>query len=185
MSVERVWSYAMSVDVADSISAYLKFLKSKPRLDEIFFYLQSSYLLDYGFEALALYAIDPNCTLKCVETTAADVLHQQGMNSLTDIKKIIPATLPTQPDPITKCLMSHDESLVFFPFSRNIAVDAFFLHHAPGGLKKEAKTISALKFLSLIQAITSHHVVLKDLLSDAGHFSSSDAQNITLTERQK
>ena len=93
--------------------------------------------------------------------------------------------LPTQSDPITECLLSHDESLVFFPFSRHIAVDAFFLHHAPDGLTKEAKTTTALKFLAFIQAMTAHHVVLGGLLPHAGHFSSSDAQNITLTERQK
>ena len=185
MAVERVWSYATSVNVADSISAYLKFLKSKPRLDEIFFYLQSTYLLDYGFEAIALYAIDSKSNLKCVETTGADVLAKQGKSSLGDIKKVIPAMLPTQSDPITECLLSHDESLVFFPFSRNIAVDAFFLHHAPAGLSKEVKTTTALKFLALIQAMTAHHVVLGGLLPHAGHFSSSDAQNITLTERQK
>jgi DNA-binding CsgD family transcriptional regulator len=185
MSVERVWSYAISVDVADSLSAYLKFLKSKPRLGEIFFYLQSTYLLDYGFEALALYSIDAKNNLKCVEATAADVLAQQGKNSLTDIKKIIPATLPTQAGPVPQCLLSHDESLVFFPFSRNIAVDAFFLHSAPGGLKKEAKTNTALKFLALIQAMTAHHVVLGGLLPDVGQLSTSDAEKITLTERQK
>jgi len=185
IAVDRVWSYATSVNVADSISSYLKFLKSKPRLDEIFFYLRSTYLLDYGFEAIALYAIDPKSNLKCVETTGADVLAQQGKSSLSDIKKVIPAMLPTLSDPITECLLSHDESLVFFPFSRKIAVDAFFLHHAPAGLTKEAKTTTALKFLALIQAMTAYHVVLSGLLPYAAHFSSSDSQNIALTERQK
>ena len=182
---DRVWSYVTSVDVSDSISAYLKFLKSKPRLDEIFFYLQSTYLLDYGFDVIALYAIDNKSALKCIESTGSDVLAAQDKMSLTDIKKVIPATLPTQSDPITECLLSHDGSLVFFPFSRNVAVDAFFLHHVPDGLKKEAKTTTALKFLALIQAMTAHHVVLSDLLPHVGHFSSSDVKNVVLTERQK
>ena len=184
-SDERVWSYPTSVDVSDSISAYLKFLKSKPRLDEIFFYLRSTYLLDYGFDEIALYAIDPKSNLNCIESTGSDVLAAQGKTSLTDIKKVIPATRPTQSDPITECLLSHDDTLVFFAFSRNIAVDAFFLHHAPDGLKKEAKSGIALKFLALVQAITAHHVVLSDLLPHVGHFSSSDVKNVALTERQK
>jgi DNA-binding CsgD family transcriptional regulator len=182
---ERVWSYAADVDVAHSLSTYLKFLKSRPRLDEIFFYLKSSYLLDYRFDAIALYAIDSNSGLKCVESTGPNVLAEQGMSSLIEIKKIIPAMQPTQSDPVTNCLLSHDESLVFFPFSGHIAVDAFFLHHAPGGLKQEAKSTIALKFLALIQAMTAHHVVLADLLPHAGHFSTSTTQEVHLTERQK
>jgi DNA-binding CsgD family transcriptional regulator len=182
---ERIWSYATSVDVADSLSAYLKFLKSKPRLDEIFFYLQSTYLLDYGFDSIALYAIDPKSNVKCIESTGADVLTEQGHSSLMDIKKVIPPMLPTQSEPITECLLSHDESLVFFPFSRNSAVDAFFLHHAPDGLKKEAKSTIALKFLALVQAMTAYHVVLGDLLPHPGRLSSMDSGRVILTERQK
>jgi DNA-binding CsgD family transcriptional regulator len=182
---QRLWSYATSVDVADSVSAYLKFLKSKPRLDEIFFYLQSTYLLDYGFEAIALYAIDAKSNVKCLESTGADVLSEQGKSSLSDIKKMIPTMQPTQSEPITDCILSHDESLVFFPFSRNIAVDAFFVHYAPKGLAKDAKSPVALKFLALIQAMTAHHIVLRDLLPHAGHFSTSNAQEVVLTERQK
>ena len=106
---QRLWSYATSVDVADSLSAYLKFLKSKPRLDEIFFFLQSTYLLDYGFAAIALYAIDPQSNLKCVKSTGVDVLAEQGKSSLSDIKKVIPAMQPTQSEPITDCILSHDE----------------------------------------------------------------------------
>ena len=105
---ERIWSYATSVDVADSLSSYLKFLKSKPRLDEIFFYLQSTYLLDYGFDSIALYAIDPKSNVKCIESTGADVLTEQGRGSLMDIKKIIPSMQPTQSEPVTECILSHD-----------------------------------------------------------------------------
>jgi DNA-binding CsgD family transcriptional regulator len=182
---ESAWSYSTGVDVAASLSTYLKFLKSKPRLDEVFFYLQSTYLLDYGFSPISLYAIDSQSNIKCVESTGSDVLGDQGKSSLADIKKVIPAMQPTQSEPITDCLLSHDESLVFFPFSRHIAVDAFFLHHAPGGLKQEAKSTTALKFLALIQAMTAHHVVLADLLPHAGHFSTSTTQEVHLTERQK
>ena len=185
ITVERVWSYAENVNIADSLSTYLKFLKSSPRLDEIFYYLQSTYLLDYGFGSIALYAIDSNSGLRCVESTGPNVLTEQGMSSLSDIKKVIPAMQPTQSDPVTNCLLSHDEALVFFPFSRHIAVDAFFLHHAPGGLKQEAKSTTALKFLALIQAMTAHHVVLADLLPHAGHFSTSTTQEAHLTGRQK
>jgi DNA-binding CsgD family transcriptional regulator len=181
---ERVWSYAADVDVAHSLSTYLKFLKSSPRLDEIFFYLKSTYLLDYGFDAIALYAIDSNGSLKCVESTGPNVLAEQGMSSLSEIKKVIPAMQPTQSDPVTNCLLSHDESLAFFPFSRNVAVEAFFLHHAPNGLKKEAKSDTALKFLGLIQAMTAHHVVIAHLLPSREH-SSTSQKNIALTERQK
>ena len=108
-TAERIWSYATTVDVADSLSSYLKFLKSKPRLDEVFFYLQSTYLVDYGFDSIALYAIDPKGNVKCVQSSGADVLTEQGHGSLMDIKKIIPPMLPTQSEPITKCLLSHDE----------------------------------------------------------------------------
>ena len=52
-AVERVWSYVTSVSDTESLFAYLKFLKSKALLDEIFFYLQRVYLLDYGFAAIA------------------------------------------------------------------------------------------------------------------------------------
>lgn len=182
---ERVWSYATGVDVANSLSTYLKFLKSKPRLGEIFYYLQSTYLLDYGFDAIALYAIDPKSNLLCVESTGADVLAVQGRSTLADVKAVIPPMQPTQSEPITECLLSHDESLIFFPFSRHIAVDAFFLHHAPNGLKKEVKSATALKFLALVQALTAHHAVLGDLLPHAGHFSTAQGQNVSLTERQK
>lgn len=180
-----VWSYSSTVDVADSLSSYLKFLKSKPHLAEIFFYLQSTYLLEYRFQAIALYAIDSKSNLACIESTGDDVLGDQGKNSLSDIKKVIPAIQPTQSEPITDCLLSHDESLVFFPFARNIAVDAFFLHHVPGGLKSDAKSADALKFLALIQAMTAHHVVVGGLLPQSGSAPSPQAQNIALTERQK
>ena len=182
---ERVWSYATSVDVADSLSAYLKFLKSSPRLDEIFFYLQSTYLVDYGFDAIALYAIDSTSALKCVHSSGPDVLADQGKSSLSDIKKVIPAMQPTQSEPITDCLVSHDESLIFFPFSRNIAVDHFFLHHTSRGLTREAKSSVALKFLALIQAMTAHHIVLGDLVPRAGHFSSLTSRDVVLSERQR
>jgi hypothetical protein len=108
-AAERVWSYTTSVDLADSLSSYLKFLKSKPRLDEIFFYLQSTYLLDYGFDSLALYSIDLKGNLICIESTGEDVLAQQGRSSLAELKKIIPPTLPTQAEPITECILSYDE----------------------------------------------------------------------------
>jgi DNA-binding CsgD family transcriptional regulator len=184
-AAERVWSYATSVDVADSLSSYLKFLKSKPRLDEIFFYLQSTFLLDYGFDSIALYSIDLKGNLTCIESIGEDVLAQQGRSSLAEIKKIIPPTLPTQAEPITECILSHDESLLFFPFSRNIAVDAFLLHHVPGGLKKDARSAPALKFLALIHAMTAHHLVLRNVLPDAGQLGASKPQDFVLTERQK
>jgi DNA-binding CsgD family transcriptional regulator len=180
-----VWSYSATVDVADTLSSYLKFLKSKPRLEEIFFYLQSTYLVDYRFDAIALYSIDPKSNLACIQSTGVDVLGDQGKSSLSDIKKVIPAMQPTQSEPITDCLLSHDESLVFFPFSRNIAVDAFFLHYAPGGLKADAKSVTALKFLALVQAMTAHHVVVGGLLPQAGSAPSPQSEKFTLTERQK
>jgi len=108
-AAERIWSYATSVDVADSLSAYLKFLKSKPRLDEIFFYLQSTYLVDYGFDSIALYAIDLKGNIHCVQTTGTDVLTEQGHSSLMDIKKVIPPMTPTQSGPMTECILGHDE----------------------------------------------------------------------------
>jgi len=184
-TAERIWSYATTVEVADSLSSYLKFLKSKPRLDEVFFYLQSTYLVDYDFDSIALYAIDPKGNVKCVQSSGADVLTEQGHSSLMDIKKIIPSMQPTQSEPVTECILSHDESLIFFPFSRNIAVDAFFLHHAPDGLNKEAKSTIALKFLALVQAMTAYHVVLGDLLPHSGRLSSMDSGSVILTERQK
>jgi DNA-binding CsgD family transcriptional regulator len=182
---EHAWSYASTVEVAASLSAYLKFLKSKPRLAEILFYLQSTFIVDYDFEVLALYSINSQGNLTCVESTGQDVLTQQGKTSLVDIKKVIPAMQPTQAEPITDCILSNDESLVFFPFSRAIATDAFLLHYAPQGLKKEAKSPTALKFLALIQAMTAHHIVLSDLLPRLGHFSASPVQDVVLTERQK
>ena len=45
-------------DVSDALSIYLKFHKSNPPLSEIFFYLQSTFLLDNRFDGIALYAID-------------------------------------------------------------------------------------------------------------------------------
>ena len=173
------------INMADSLRVYLKFLKSNPPLDEIFFYLQSTFLLDYGFDAISLYAIDFNSKLTCIESASVDVLAEQGVSSLADVKKIIPPMLPTQADPITECILSHDESLVFFPFSRHTAVDAIFLHHALGGLKGEAKSPSALKFLSLIQALTAHHVVISGVFTHLGDHKSSSKAVITLSERQR
>ena len=182
---ERVWSFSTGIDFADSLSTYLKFLKSKPHLDEIFFYLQSTYLVDYGFDAIALYAIDSKAGVTCIQTSGSDTLAELGFNSLSDIKSIIPAMKPTQSEPVTDCLLSHDASLVFFPFSTHTAVDAFFMHYTAGGLVKEAKSTTSLKFLALVQAMTAYHVVLSDLLPNAGYHSSSGAQDVLLSERQK
>ena len=182
---ESVWSHATSVDIAGSLATYLKFLKSQPPLDEILFYLQSTFLLDYGFDAISLYAIDFKSNLTCVLSTGADHLAEAGLSSLEDIKKVIPPMMPTQADPMTKCILSHDESLIFFPFSRHTAVDAFLLHHAPGGLKEEAKSPTALKFLSLIQAMTAHHLVLAGLIPTSAHLVAIPAEDIHLSERQK
>ena len=107
-AVAPIWSYATSVDVADSLSAYLKFLKSKPRLDEVFFYLQRTYLVEYGFDSIALYTIDVKGNVHCVESTGPDVLTEQGYSSLMDIKKIISPMAPTQSEPVTECILSHD-----------------------------------------------------------------------------
>jgi DNA-binding CsgD family transcriptional regulator len=182
---ESIWSHAESVDVAQSLASYLKFLKTKPPLDEIFFYLQSTFLLDYGFDALCLYVIDSKSNLTCVASTGTDVLAEQGISTLSEIKKIIPPMLPTAADPMTDCILSYDEALIFFPFSRHTAVDAFFLHHAPGKLKEEAKASTALKFLSLIQALTAHHLVLSGILIFPELHSVRDTSTIILSERQK
>jgi DNA-binding CsgD family transcriptional regulator len=172
-------------DVSDVFSVYLKFLKSNPPLGEIFFYLQSTFLLDYGFDAIALYAIDNKSALTCVESSGLDILKEQGMSSLSDIKNIIAPMLPTQSEPITKCILSHDESLIFFPFSRHTAVDTFFLHHAPDGLKSETKSPPSLNFLSLIQSLTAYYVVISGLLTHSEHHTSSSGSEIILTERQR
>jgi len=108
---EHAWSYASTVDVVGSLSSYLKFLKSKPRLAEILFYLQSTFILGYGSEALGLYSINSQGNLTCLESTGQDVLTQQGMTRLVDIKNVIPAMQPTQAEPITDyILMSYESS---------------------------------------------------------------------------
>ena len=57
-SARNMQGKLLNSDVSDALSIYLKFLKSNPPLSEIFFYLQSTFLLDYGFDGIALYAID-------------------------------------------------------------------------------------------------------------------------------
>jgi DNA-binding CsgD family transcriptional regulator len=182
---ESIWSQSTSLNVADSLAIYLKFLKSRPPLDEILYFLQSTYLLDYGFDAISLYAIDFKSNVTCIVSSGADYLAEQGMSSLGDIKKIIPPMMPTQADPFTQCILSNDESLIFFPFSRHTAVDAFLLHHADGGLEEAAKSGSALKFLSLIQALTAHHLVLSGLITSKVQIPVIPAEDIYLSERQK
>jgi len=103
------WPDSIGADLSDSMRTYFKFLKSHPPLAEIFFYLQSTFLLDCGFDAISLYAIDFNSKLTCIESAGVDVLAEQGVSSLVDVKKIIPPMLPTQADPITECILSHDE----------------------------------------------------------------------------
>jgi hypothetical protein len=107
--LETAGPHVANVNIPDSLGMYLKFLKSHPPLDEIFFYLQSTFLLDCGFDAISLYAIDFNSKLTCIESAGVDVLAEQGVSSLVDVKKIIPPMLPTQADPITECILSHDE----------------------------------------------------------------------------
>jgi hypothetical protein len=73
--------------------------------------LQSTFIVDYDFEVLALYSINAQGNLICTESTGQDVLTQQGKTSLVDIKKVIPAMQPTQAEPITDCiLMSYESS---------------------------------------------------------------------------
>ena len=172
-------------DVSDALAIYLKFLKSNPPLNEIFFFLQSTFLLDYGFASIALYVIDNKSAITCVESSGLDILKEQEMISLSDIKNIIPPMLPTQSEPMTKCILSHDESLIFFPFSRHTAIDTFFLHHTSEGLKSETKSPPSLNFLSLIQSLTAYHVVISGLLPLSEHHASSSGSEIILTERQK
>ena len=86
---------------------------------------------------------------------------------------------------MTDCILSRDDSLVFFPFSRHMAVDAFFLHHAPGGLKESAKSPASLKFLSMIQAMTAHHLVVAGLIPTAAQVMAIPLEDIHFTERQK
>jgi hypothetical protein len=109
-AAQSVWSYSKEVDIATSLSVYLKFLKSKPQLDEIFYYLQNTFLLDYGFDAIVLYSIDSKSQITCVEAAGADVLAELAMITLADVKKVIPATLPTQSEPITNCILMNYES---------------------------------------------------------------------------
>jgi DNA-binding CsgD family transcriptional regulator len=159
-----VWSYATSFDLEDILSAYLKFLKSKPRISEILFYLQSTYLIDYGFESIAIYSIDAKNQTSCIKSTNRDVLGDLNKNSLVEIKKMIPPTQPSQCAPVTESIISLDGSMIFFPFSRNQAVDCFILHHSSKKLTEEAKSHSSIMFLNLIQALTVHHLVVSGSL---------------------
>jgi DNA-binding NarL/FixJ family response regulator len=163
----EIWSYATSFDVEDSLSAYLKFLKSQPRISEILFFLQSTYLVDYDFESIAIYLIDAKKNTSCVETSNHDVLGKLDKNSLVEIKKMIPATQPSQNLPVTQCILSLDGSMIFFPFSRQQAVDCFILHHSPDSLSEKVRTDASMKFLSLVQALTAHHLVVSGVLSQA------------------
>ena len=179
------WSYAAPLDCSESLATYLKFLKSKPKLSEIFFYLQSSFLLDYGFDAIALYRINASNEVHCVKSTGEDVLGAQGGSSLADIRKIIPPTLPTQSAAFTECIVSIDSKFIFFPFSQNTVVDAFLIHSTEKGIRPGARDQSALKFLALIQSLTAHHIVLGGLLQKEGHSDSVSRKDIVLSSRQK
>ena len=180
----EIWSYATSFDVEDSLSAYLKFLKSQPRISEILFFLQSTYLVDYDFESIAIYLIDAKKNTSCVETSNHDVLGKLNKNSLVEIKKMIPATQPSQNLPVTQCILSLDGSMIFFPFSRQQAVDCFILHHKPDTLSEKVRTDASMKFLSLVQALTAHHLVVSGALSQA----APDVQDVNFEKvsgRQK
>jgi DNA-binding NarL/FixJ family response regulator len=180
----EIWSYSTSFDIEDSLSAYLKFLKTKPRISEILFYLQSTYLIDYGFESIAIYAIDAEKKTSCIESSNRDVLGEFDKNSLTEIKKMIPATQPSQTMPSTQCIVSLDDSMIFFPFSRNQIVDCFILHHSPENLTEEAKAPSALKFLAMVQAVTAHHLVVSGVIAQTTP-AIHDFKAETLSARQK
>jgi DNA-binding CsgD family transcriptional regulator len=180
----EVWSYATSFDLEDSLSAYLKFLKSKPRISEILFYLQSTYLIDYGFESIAIYSIDAKNQTSCIESTNRDVLGDLNKNSLVEIKKMIPPTQPSQCAPVTESIISLDGSMIFFPFSRNLAVDFFILHHPSKKLTEEAKSPSSIKFLNLVQALTAHHLVVSGVLAQTTP-AIHDFEAETLSARQK
>jgi DNA-binding NarL/FixJ family response regulator len=180
----EIWSYATSFDVKDSLSAYLKFLKSQPRTSEILFFLQSTYLVDYDFESIAIYLIDAKKNTSCVETSNHDVLGKLDKNSLVEIKKMIPATQPSQNSPVTQCILSLDGSMIFFPFSRQQAVDCFILHHAPDGLSEKATSAASMKFLSLVQALTAHHLVVSGALSQAAP-AVHNFKDETFSARQK
>ena len=187
MSTHRareVWSYATSFDLEDILSAFLKFLKSKPRISEILFYLQSTYLIDYGFESIAIYSIDAKNQTSCIESTNRDVLGDLNKNSLVEIKKMIPPTQPSQCAPVTESIISLDGSMIFFPFSRNQAVDCFILHHSSKKLTEEAKSHSSIMFLNLIQALTVHHLVVSGVLAQTAE-TPSDFKVDTLSARQR
>jgi DNA-binding CsgD family transcriptional regulator len=179
-----IWSYATGFDVEDSLSAYLKFLKSKPPISEILFFLQSTYLVDYDFESIAIYLIDAKKNTSCVETSNHDVLGKLDKNSLVEIKKMIPVTQPSQNLPVTQCILSLDGSMIFFPFSRQQAVDCFILHHSPDSLSENVRTDASMKFLSLVQALTAHHLVVSGALSQAAP-AVHNFKDETFNARQK